>query len=162
MRCKTFVYGNNETATEQMYETLDITSELTRLVARKFCITTHNCLFIEWILQISYALFSYWYLALPYLLCGFRCWMFKENNKGVEWKCRKFFCKVAAKYWCILNSMKVLKSKDSCLLGCCTVSTGKWLPTFRSLTLILKPLDAWIFNIIAVRTSISRIKTCWK
>jgi len=27
--------------------------------------------------------------------------------------------------------MKVLKSKDSGLLGCCTVSTGKWLPTFR-------------------------------
>jgi len=27
--------------------------------------------------------------------------------------------------------MKVLKSKDTSLLGCCTVSTGKWLLTLR-------------------------------
>ena len=47
MRCKTFVYGNNETATEKVYETLDITYELTRLVAQKFCITTQNCFFVE-------------------------------------------------------------------------------------------------------------------
>lgn len=131
MRCKTFVYGNNETATEQVYETLDITSELTRLVARKCCITTHNCLFIEWIWQISYILSFYWYLAVPSLLCGFRCWIFNENNEGVEWKCRKFFSKVAAEYWWIPNLMKVLESKDSSLLGCCTVSTSKWLPTVR-------------------------------
>lgn len=42
MRCKTFVYGNNET----VYETLDITSEMTRLVARKYCVTTQN-FFVE-------------------------------------------------------------------------------------------------------------------
>jgi hypothetical protein len=162
MRCMTCLYGNDETATEQVYETLDITSESTRLVARKFCITTQNCLFVEWILQISEVLSFYWYLAVSSLVRGFRCCIFKENNKGVEWKYRKFSSKVAAEYWWMLNLMKVLKSKDSSLLGCCTVSTAKWFPTFRSLTLILKPLDAWIFNIITMRTSVPHIKTCWK
>lgn len=131
MRCKTCLYGNNETATEQVYEKWDITSQLTRLVARKFCVATQNCLFMEWILRISDVLSFYWYLAVPSLLRGFKCWIFKENNKGVEWECTKFFSKFSAEYWWILNVMKLLKSKDSSLLGCCTVSTGKWLPIFR-------------------------------
>jgi len=130
-RCKTFVYGNIETANEQVYETLDITSELTRLVVWKFCITTQNCFFVKGILQISDVLSFYWYLAVSSLVRGFRCWIFKDNNKEVECKCRKFFSKVAAEYWWILNLMKVLKSKDSGLLRCCTVSTGKRLPIFR-------------------------------